>query len=171
MLLTEGTFMALTIHGWPILEHGSKNLVTLPIPGVPDRKMTLRKDTAGYLLAFASEYHKKIAPLNKGTFDDWSWAPFRMGRASTHPSDHCAGMAIDLNATREGSQGSGSLTFWRNPVVRTKLALLRRKYKLLEWGGDYRTFRDPMHWTFKYGVTIGEIRAEMKRLGIDDRGL
>ena len=73
-------------------------------------------------------------------------------------------MAWDLNATKEGSQGSGSLTFWRNPIKRVKIARLRRKFKLLEWGGDYKRFRDPMHWTPKYGVTLADIASETARL-------
>lgn len=161
-----------TIHGWPIVYAASDPLLFLfRIPGVPKRSLRLRRDVGPYLVAFAAEYHKVIAPLDRGTFDDWSWAPVRKGRASSSISDHCGGVAIDLNATREGSQGVGSLKFWRNPIKATRLKILRRKFKLLEWGGDYQHFRDPMHWTFKHGVSIGLIKSEMKRLGINSKGL
>ena len=163
---------ARTIHGWPVCQSPSDPLLVLfRIPGVPSRSLRLRKDVGPYLVAFASEYHKIIAPLDKGVFDDWSWSPVRTGRASSSISDHCAGVAIDLNATKEGSQGAGSLTFWRNPINSFKLRKLRKKYHLLEWGGDYQRFRDPMHWTFKYGVDPREIKNEMKRLGINSKGL
>lgn len=163
--------MTTTIHGWPAIESATDpRLVLLPIPGCPARKMRLRRDVAGYLLAFASEYHRLIAPLDRGTFDDWSWAPMRKGRASSSISDHCAGVAMDLNATREGSQGPGSLTWWRNPVKRARLAKLRKRYPLLEWGGDYKHFRDPMHWTFLHGVSAMTVKQAMARAGITDRG-
>lgn len=162
----------LTIHGWPAITRSSdKRLRSIAIPGVANRKLLVRSDVGPYLVAFAAAYHQAIAPLDVGTFDDWSWSPLRDGRAAPgQVSDHCAGVALDLNATREGSQGSGSLTFWRSPIARTRLARLRKTFRLLEWGGDYKRFRDPMHWTFKYGVTIEQIQAEMRRLGIDQDG-
>lgn len=161
-----------TIHGWPVIKAmGDGRLVLLPIPGVPDRRMRLLRSVAGYLLAFAGEYHRKIAPLNVGIFDDWSWSPPRDGRAAPgQTSDHCAGVAIDLNATREGSQAASTLKWWRNPIRVVKLRRLRKRYPLLEWGGDYTTFRDPMHWTFRKGVTVAQIRAAMKAAGISDTG-
>jgi hypothetical protein len=163
--------MSTTIHGWPAIESSSdERLTLLPIPGIPSRKLRLRRDVAGYLLAFAADYHQQIAPLDKGTFDDWSWSPLRRGRASSAISDHCAGVAIDLNATKEGSQGPASLTWWKNPIKRARLAKLRKKYPLLEWGGDYQHFRDPMHWTFRHGVSAMTVRKAMAQQGITDRG-
>jgi len=160
-----------SIHGWPVIANPNSTLLKLfPIPGA-DRKMRLRKDVGPYLVAFASEYNTKIARIDVGTYDDWAWAPVREGRASDLISDHCAGVAIDLNATKEGSQGSGSLKFWRNPVVVSKLRLLRRKYRLLEWGGDYKNFRDPMHWVFKYGTSVDVIERAMVKLGINKNGV
>jgi hypothetical protein len=160
-----------TIHGWPaITSAGDPRLVLFPVPKCPGRQLRLRRDIGGYLVAFASDYHREIAPLNVGTFDDWSWSPMRKGRASSAISDHCAGVAIDLNATKEGSQGPASLVWWRNPIRRAKLAKLRKRYPLLEWGGDYQHFRDPMHWTFRHGVTAMTVRKAMARMGIDDKG-
>lgn len=159
-----------TIHGWPVIADGSSTKLKLfTIPGTK-RKIKLHKQLGPYLVAFAAEYHQLIAPIDEGTLDDWGWAPVRKGRASDQISDHCAGVAMDLNATKEGSQGAGSLSFWRNPVKRTRLAALRRKYRLLEWGGDYKRFRDPMHWTFKHGVGTAAVLAEIKKLGIGPNG-
>lgn len=163
--------MAKTIHGWPVLpDMNDPALRLFPVPGVPERSLRLRKDVGPYLVAFASEYHKVIAPLNRGIFDDWSWSPPRKGRASTLVSDHCGGVAIDLNASKEGAQSSSNLSWWKNPVRRAKLTRLRKKYHLLEWGGDYKTFRDPMHWTFKKGVTKTQILSEIARLKIRSNG-
>lgn len=163
--------MGTTIHGWPVIEQGNDpRLELFRVPGT-NRKLRLRKDLGPYLIAFAAEYHKVIAPIDNGTFDDWAWCPPRDGRASSGTSDHCGGVAIDINATKEGSQGGASLTWWSSPIRRAKLATLRKRYKLLEWGGDYKRFRDPMHWTFKTGVKAPEIKAEMKRLGINGNGV
>ena len=158
-----------TIKGWPVIEHGNSPMLRLfTIPGTK-RKMRLRKDVGPYLVAFASEYHKLIAPIDKGTFDDWAWAPVRTGRASSRISDHCGGVAIDLNATKEGSQ-SKSNTFWvRHPVKAARMRRLLRKYRLLEWGGNYRNFWDPMHLVIKTPDIVA-VRDEMRRLGITPAG-
>jgi hypothetical protein len=163
--------MTLTIHRWDAIpDRGDKRLKLFPIAGT-DRKLILRKDIGPYLVAFTAEYHKRIAPIDVGTFDDWSWCPPRTGNASSQVSDHCAGVAIDLNATREGSEGAGSLKFWANPVKRARLNALRKEFSLLEWGGDYSAKnRDPMHWTFSYGVKAPEVLAAMKRLRIGSDG-
>jgi hypothetical protein len=161
-----------TIHGWDVIEDRSDpRLRQFDIPGT-ERGIRLRKDVGPYLVAFAAEYHKVIAPIDKGTFDDWGWSPLRKGRASSHTSDHCGGVAMDLNATAEGSQGSGSLKFWANPIKKTRLALLRKRYSLLEFGGDYSAAnRDPMHWTFDWGVNRTIVAVAMKKLGINSDGI
>lgn len=158
-----------TINGWPVIANGSSPLLRLfTIPGTK-RKMRLRKDVGGYLVAFASEYHSQIAPIDEGTFDDWAWSPLRDGRASSKISDHCAGVAIDLNATKEGSQ-SKSNTWWvRHPLKAARMRQLLKKYRLLEWGGDYKRFYDPMHLVIK-NPDPAEVRKEMKRLGITPAG-
>ena len=156
----------LTIHKWPVIEnYGSPLLKHFTVPGTK-RKMLLRSDVGPYLVAFAAEYHQQIAPIDVGTFDDWAYHPPRKGRASNSISDHSGGVAIDLNATKEGAQNKANISWWRRPARALRLKRLRRKYHLLEWGGDYRNFYDPMHWTFKHGVTKAQIIAEMKRLGI-----
>ena len=139
------------------------------IPGTK-RRMRLRKDVGPYLVAFASEYHKLIMPIDTGTFDDWAWAPVRTGRASSKISDHCGGVAIDLNATGpDGRQGHG-LSWWlARPVKYRRLKRLLRKYRLLEAGITYRTFIDPMHYVIKDPDPAAVIK-EMKRLGITPTG-
>lgn len=155
-----------TIHGWDVIESTNDPRVGYyRIPGTA-RSMYARREIADYIVSFIAEYHRTISPIDVGTFDDWSWSPLRKGRASSSISDHCAAMAWDLNATKEGSQGSGSLTFWRNPVKRAALEVLRRKYRILEWGGDYKTYRDPMHWTFRYGTTLADVAQAARRMGL-----
>lgn len=158
--------MATTIHGWPVIEHWDDiRLHTFKVPG-SKRTLRLRHDIGAYLVAFAAEYHANVMPLDEGRLDDWSYAAPRLGRASSKISDHSGGVAIDLNAIGEGRQGRRLAWFLAHPVKYARLRSLLRKYKLLEWGGDYKTFVDPMHFTFKYGVTAAMVKAEMKRLGI-----
>ena len=159
-----------TINGWPVIANGNSPMLKLfTIPGTK-RKMRLRKDVGPYLVAFASEYHKLIAPIDEGTFDDWAWSPVRDGRASSKISDHCAGVAIDLNATGpDGRQGHG-LTWWiAHPVKYRRLKALLRKYRLLEAGITYKRFIDPMHYVIKE-PDVPAVLAEMEKLGITPSG-
>lgn len=158
-----------TINGWPVIASGSDpKLKLFTVPGTK-RKLRLRKDVGPYLVAFASEYHKLIAPIDKGTFDDWAWSPVRTGRASSRISDHCAGVAIDLNATKEGSQSKWNKWWVTHPVKRAKLNRLLRKYRLLEAGINYKNFWDPMHYVIKKPDVVA-VKAEMKKLNIDYLG-
>lgn len=154
-----------TINGWPVISSGNDpKLKLFTVPGTK-RKLRLRADVGPYLVAFASEYHKLIAPIDEGTFDDWAWSPVRKGNASSKISDHCAGVAIDLNATKEGSQSKWNKWWVTHPVKRAKLNGLLRKYRLLEAGINYKNFYDPMHLVIK-DPNVAQVKAEMKRLNI-----
>lgn len=161
--------MSKTIKGWDVIPTMSdKRLRLFTIPG-SKRNMRLRKDVGGYLVAFIAEYHKHIAPIDEGTFDDWAWTVPRKGNASSKISDHCGGVAVDLNATKEGSQ-SKSNTWWvRHPVKAARMRSMLRRFNLLEWGGDYKNFYDPMHLVIKT-PSVAAVKAEMKRLGITPTG-
>jgi hypothetical protein len=155
----------LTIKGWPVIPRGTDpKLKWFTVPGT-DRKLLLRKDVGPYLVAFASEYHSQIAPIDEGTMDDWSWSPVRKGRASVRVSDHCGGVAIDLNATKEGSQSRSNVWWKKHPVKAMRMRALLKKYRLLEWGGDYKKFYDPMHITI-HTPDVKLVKSEMAKLGI-----
>ena len=161
--------MAKTIKGWDVIPTMSdKRLKLFMVPGTK-RHLRLRKDVGGYLVAFAAEYHKLIQPIDVGTYDDWAWTGPRKGRASSSISDHCGGVAVDLNATKEGSQ-SGSNVYWRkHPVKALRMKQLLKKYKLLEWGGNYQHFYDPMHFVITT-PNVALVKREMLRLGITAAG-
>jgi len=145
-----------------------KRLKLFPVPGAK-RHLRLRRDVGGYLVAFATEYDRKIRPIDKGVWDDWAWTAPRKGRASSRISDHCGGVAIDLNATKEGSQSKSNVWWKKHPVKALRMKRLLRKYKLLEWGGNYKNFYDPMHLVIKT-PNIALVKREMKRLGITSTG-
>ena len=158
-----------TIKGWPVISKGTDPLLKeFNVPGTK-RKLRLRKDVGPYLVAFASEYHQQIEPIDEGRLDDWAWAPVRKGRASTRVSDHCGGVAIDLNATAEGSQSPSNVYWRKHPVKALRMRALLKKYRLLEWGGDYKKFFDPMHLTL-HTPDVKLVKAEMARLGITPSG-
>ena len=158
-----------TINGWPVIASGNDERLRLfTIPGTK-RKLRLRRDVGPYLVAFAAEYHQQIAPIDEGTFDDWAWSPVRDGRASSKISDHCAGVAIDLNATKEGSQSKWNKWWVTHPLKRARLNKMLKKYHLLEAGINYKRFWDPMHFVIK-NPDPKQVRAEMKQLGITAAG-
>jgi hypothetical protein len=138
------------------------------VPGTK-RSLKLRKDVGPYLIAFASEYHTQIAPIDVGTYDDWAYHPPRKGNASSKISDHSGGVAIDLNATKEGSQSKSNVWWAKHPIKAARMKALLRKYKLLEWGGNYRNFWDPMHLCI-HTPDVALVKKEMKRLGITASG-
>lgn len=158
-----------TIHGWPVIKDGnSPQLKLFTVPGTK-RKMRLRRDVGPYLVAFAAQYHAKIRPIDVGTFDDWAWSPYRQGNASSKISDHCGGVAIDLNATKEGSQSRYNRWWKTNPVKLWKMRRMLKRWRLLEWGGDYKNFYDPMHFVIDT-PNVALVKAEMKRMGIRPDG-
>lgn len=158
-----------TIKGWKVIARGDSPMLKLfTVPGTK-RKLLLRKDVGPYLIAFASEYHQQIEPIDVGTFDDWAWSPPRKGRASTRVSDHCGGVAIDLNATKEGSQSPSNVYWRKHPVKALRMRALLKKYRLLEWGGDYKKFFDPMHLVI-HTPDVKLVKSEMDRLGITATG-
>lgn len=161
--------MTTTIHGWPVIKtYSDPMLRNFKVPGTK-RSLKLRKDVGPYLIAFASEYHKLIAPIDTGTYDDWAYHPPRKGNASNKISDHSGGVAIDLNATQEGSQSKSNVWWVKHPLKAARMRVLLRKYRLLEWGGNYKNFYDPMHFTFLKN-DVPAIKAEMKRLKITPSG-
>jgi hypothetical protein len=161
----------ISINGWPVIpKWGDYRLATATIPGTT-RRITMRKDVLPYFLAFAADYHKWIAPIDTGTFDDWSYHPPRTGRASNKISDHSSGTALDLNATLEGAQRESNKAWWGRMQKKRALSRLRKIYDLLSWGGDYKNFYDPMHWYLKPGSNLAQVRGAMQRLGISEDGV
>ena len=161
--------MTKTIKGWDVIPNMSdKRLKLFTVPGAK-RHLRLRRDVGGYLVAFAAEYHRVIQPIDKGTWDDWAWTAPRKGRASSSISDHSGGVAVDLNSTQEGSQGKSNVWWFKHPVKAAAMKKLLRKYKLLEWGGNYKNFYDPMHLVIKT-PNIALVKREMKRLNITSTG-
>jgi hypothetical protein len=50
-----------------------------------------------------------------------------------------------------------------------RMRALLKKFRLLEWGGDYKNFFDPMHVVIK-NPSEPEVIKEMRALGITPTG-
>lgn len=169
-----------SINGWPVLDNppwSDPRLATKPVPGVPDRKLMLRAEVLPLFLALAKDYHDTIAPINEGALDDWAYS-YREARYASSWSDHASGTAIDLNASKEGWLGMGNYAFWKNPAKHKAAQDIKKRYEVVMWGGstdfggDYRNGPtvDWMHWAIKPGVTLAQVQAVIKKLGIDANG-
>ena len=159
---------SLSINGWLV---PPRKLKTFQIPGAK-RRVTLDADAGRVLTALAADYHKTVRPIDRGTWDEGGYnnrdARFSKGLKSNHAS----GTAIDLNWSEEGAVNStwGKRFFAQ---AKTKIAVerLRRRYgKVLQWGGDWRTVKDYMHWEVRPGVSRVNLKAFADRLGIDAEG-
>lgn len=111
-----------------------------------DRHVSLRDGSAGFLLVhIALWWHERIEPVDQGILDDWGWAVRPVRGQTTGYSNHAAGTAVDLNATRHPRGVSLARTFkaWQWVRIRARLRLYRGA---LRWGGDYqRSPVDGMH--------------------------
>lgn len=174
--------MTTTISGWTLIPTANDpRLRRIRVPGT-DWELLVERVAAPLLAAFAADFNERVARIAGPVLDDWSWSPPRLGNASSLPSDHCSGRAIDINATGTGSQaldvkGIGD-SWWReNPDAARAMRELLAEYEALSWGalvdlgGVYRRFSDPMHVFVTPGVSDARIRAVIDRLGIDENGI
>lgn len=157
-------------NGWPVLPT-SRTTGDLPrlrkwiVPGT-GRHLYARDGSAGFLLAFlALWFHERIERLDGGVWDDWGWA-VRPIRASSTPSNHGSGTAIDLNATRHPLGARGTFRRARDYVrIRARLA---RMGGVIRWGADYAGRPDEMH--FELCRPLPACERVARRLALTPRG-
>ena len=146
-------------NGWP----ASKDQAEIGIKSFDIRgtDISIRcQAIAGVILAaFAAEFHEKIEPIDKGQFDDWSYAYRPVRGQTTGLSNHASGTAIDLNATKHPLGKAGTFT----PVQEIRLKELVKKYGL-RWGGSYKSRKDEMH--FEIIETPEQVKLRIKKLGL-----
>lgn len=162
--------MPVSINGWPVIKsYGSKQLKSGVVPGTKV-KLLLRKEVLPLFLALAKEYHETIAPLDNKTQDDWSYN-YRKSRANSNWSNHASGTAVDLNSSKEGSQSQSNRKYWAEPDKAKAVKKLKRVYSIMNWGGDWTSFYDPMHWELKAGTSVSDVARLIKKLGITPDGV
>jgi hypothetical protein len=73
----------------------------------------------------------------------------------------------------EGAQNSSmGKAFFARPASRKAIALMKLIYgDVVDWGGDWRTFKDYMHWEIQPGASQADVAAAIKHLGIRANGI
>lgn len=164
-----------TLSGWPAIKPGTPNMLkTFAIPGTKTaknpigRRMTVRKDVGPYLVAFASEFNKRVMPLNKNT----GGYNYRQARNANNLSDHAGGVAIDINWDVLGQNNRKSLT----KAQHAEILKMLKEYPGIGWGGFYGgglagdgSMYDPMHFYLEKNNAEFYLKAMAKK-GIDSNG-
>jgi hypothetical protein len=164
--------MPKSINGWTVIEKwDAARLLTIPVPNA-NRRLTVRRSVAPLFAALAADYHRWVRPIDKGTVDEGGWNP-RQARNASAWSNHASGTAVDINWSEEGAQNStvGRL-FFANPKNLAGIVRILKIYSpVIFWGGNWRNFKDYMHFEIAPGVTQAQVTALITKLGIDEQGV
>lgn len=167
--------MSVSLNGWPVIIPGDKSLVSKRVPGT-QVFLKGRSDVLPLFLAIAADYAQHVAPLRRGECGLWA---YRSARQAAAWSDHASATAVDLNWGHEGAPGphGGMITMTAAQVK--GCADIAKFYGIVLWGGastrggayhDPGSW-DPMHFALRPGVTLGDVRATLLRLGIGPDGV
>ena len=152
--------MPISQNGWPASKDPDEiDIVSKRIVGT-NRKLKVAKPVAPLLIAFATDFHNQVEPIDEGQWDEWGYA-YRAVRGATTLSNHASGTAIDLNATKHPLGAENTFTEEQSKTIRR----LCRKYGL-RWGGDYKNRKDEMH--FEVVMNAAQVRNLIRTLGLDD---
>jgi len=147
-------------NGWPASKDPDEiDIVNKRIVGT-SRKLKVARPVAPLLIAFATDFHNQVEPIDEGQWDEWGYA-YRDVRGGTTLSNHASGTAIDLNATKHPLGKENTFTEEQSRTIRR----LCRKYGL-RWGGDYQNRKDEMH--FEVVMNAAQVRNLIRTLGLDD---
>lgn len=142
-------------NGWPALAADHKALHTWIIPARTGTiRLRLRNGSAGFILAhFALWFAETIEPLAGKVADDWGYASRPIRGQTSGLSNHAAGCAMDLNATKHvlGKRG----TFGRTKAARI-VARLALYEGCIRWGGTYQRRADEMHFEVVQSLPVCE---------------
>lgn len=155
-----------SVNGWPVLQATSPLLHTWVIPArTGEVRIKLRNGSAGFLLAhFLLWFAERVEPLRGGITDDWGYARRPVRGQSTGFSNHAAGCAADVNATKHPLGVAGTFRPWQVKRIRRRLGWMR----VLAWGGNYTRRKDEMHFEIAQPLDVCERRA--RRLMRTPRG-
>ena len=160
--------MAISLNGWVV---PPKKTSTLSVPGT-DRRLTIESNVAPLLVALAADYHATVRPIDVGPWDEGGFNNRDARLAAGKKSNHASATAIDLNWSEEGAMGSSwGKKFFARPKNALAIRRIKNRYgSVIGWGGDWRA-QDFMHWEVKPGVTVAQVKALQKKLGIDSNGV
>lgn len=161
--------MTLCANGWPALSSDSPLLHSWPVPTSDEKPTVLRtrNGSVGLVLChLALAFDRRVEDVDEPVLDDWSYA-YRVIRGySTTLSNH-AGYAVDLNATDHPLGVRGTFTLAQVAEVHR---LLRRYEGVIDWGGDWSSRCDAMHFEIAPGTTMGEVEHVARKLMDTPRG-
>ena len=161
--------MTSTLNGWA---YPAKRLVTKQVPGTK-RNLTLNYECAPLLLALASDYSRTVRAIDQGPVDDAGYCDRDARAAKGNKSNHANGTAMDLNWSEEGAQNSAwGKKFFSTLKAKAAVAVIKKRYgSCVQWGGDWNSFKDYMHWEIKPGVSPAMVADLTKKLGISPDGV
>ncbi len=150
--------MSRTAIGWPVLQ--PDELATCHVL-VRDMTVVLRVrpgDTCDILMDLVRRFDATVEPLDlPGERDEWSYALRKVRQSSDIWSEHSAGTAVDLNATRHPRGSRDTFT----PRQRQAIDRLLDFYEgAVAWGGRFRSVPDDMH----FEITVPPGSALLKRV-------
>ena len=148
-------------NGWPASKDPHE--IGVKSYAIADSGVRLRcaEKVAPLLVAFASQFHEHIEPIDDGN-DDWGYA-YRPIRGQTENlSNHSSGTAIDLNATKHPLGAAGTFSTVQVALIQA----LCKKYGI-RWGGDYKGRKDEMH--FEISLDEAKTAALIEKLGLSTK--
>ena len=144
--------MSVSLNSWPgIPTANSAHLATGVVPGTK-KKITMQVDVLPLFLAYLSDWHKTVMPINvKGALGPDGWA-YRAARSGAGLSNHASGTAVDVRYDVLKADHKRHMTTAQTAAVHALL----NKYvtttgkRIFGWGGD---------WTV--GVSCDEMHTEI----------
>lgn len=148
-----------TVLGFTVVGYGSSLIGAYTIPGT-NVTLTMRKEIAPLLVAYARDFNTHVEPLKKGSC--WGFDPKHI-EGSSNWSNHAWGGALDLNAPAHPMGLRGTFSTAKKAAIHALLG----KYtyqgtRVLRWGGDYTGRPDEMH--IEINVTRSVALAAVKAM-------
>ena len=149
--------MATSVNGWSALTSSSRLLHTWTGPGSKTR-LRLRHGSAGFLMVHMAVYFdRQVEDIDynyrNGELDDWAYAYRPVRGYENNLSNHSSGTAIDLNATDHPLGVNNSFSSEDEAKIQRRL---RRYHGCIQWGGNYHSRKDEMHFELDQRLAVCE---------------
>lgn len=130
-------------NGWPMVDTGSCQWVTVPGTNPPVSLQIQTGQPLQILRAFAADYNAYVEPLRDG--DSACWTPTN----SVATSNHLSATACDLDWNGHAFQVRGTFDAGQRQTIRELLDFYE---DTVYWGGDWNSPVDEMHWQMGYNT-------------------
>lgn len=168
-----GSDMATTAYGWTFSSDPAKfgGLTTIDCYGTKFRVRSdahigsgdkIIADLFRYLIFAFNRRVERIAEYKAG--DDWSYLAKKNANDSRKNSEHGGGVAVDINATQHPNGASSKYVGFTKAQVATIDDILDEMEDVMEWGGNWHSTIDPMHFNLSPGMATDKGKAKMLRV-------